>query len=54
MVIEQLISPIVPTLLPSDTGNRALTLMEENIFTQLPLVMEDQYMALVQETDVLD
>ena len=54
MVIEPLISPIVPTLLPSDTGNRALTLMEENNFTQLPLVMEDQYMALVQETDVLD
>jgi predicted transcriptional regulator len=28
--------------------------MEENNLTQLPLVVEDQYMALVQENDVLD
>ena len=54
MVIEQLISPIVPTLLPSDTGTRALFLMEENNLTQLPLVVEHKYMALVQENDVLD
>jgi acetoin utilization protein AcuB len=54
MVIEQLISPIVPTLLPTDTGNRALFLMEENNLNQLPLVAEDQYVSLVQETDVLD
>lgn len=54
MVIEQLISPIVPTLDPKDTGNRALTLMEENNLTQLPLVEEEKYMGLVQENDVLD
>lgn len=54
MVIEELISPIVPTLLPSDTGNRALFLMEEANLTQLPLVANNQYMALVQENDVLD
>lgn len=54
MIIEQLISPIVPTLLPTDTGNRALFLMEENNLTQLPLVVEEKYMALVQENDVLD
>jgi acetoin utilization protein AcuB len=54
MVIEQLISPIVPTLQPTDTGTRALFLMEENNLTQLPLVLEDKYMALVQENDVMD
>lgn len=54
MVIEQLISPVVPTLLPTDTGSRALSLMEENNLTQLPLVADEKYMALVQESDVLD
>ncbi|RYD57641.1 MAG: CBS domain-containing protein [Sphingobacteriales bacterium] len=54
MVIEQLISPIVPTLDPKDTGNRALNLMEENNLNQLPLVAEEKYMGLVQENDVLD
>ena len=54
MVIEQLISPVVPTLLPTDTGSRALFLMEENNLTQLPLVANEKYMALVQENDVLD
>lgn len=54
MLIEQLISSVVPTLLPSDTGSKALLLMEENNFTQLPLVIEDNYMALVNENDVLE
>jgi acetoin utilization protein AcuB len=54
MIIKQLISPVVPTLLPTDTGNRALFLMEENSLNQLPLVAEEKYMALVNETDVLD
>ncbi|MBL7720202.1 MAG: CBS domain-containing protein [Flavipsychrobacter sp.] len=54
MVIQQLISPVVPTLLPTDTGTRALFLMEENNLTQLPLVLGEQYMALVNENDVLD
>ena len=54
MSLEQLLSPVVPTLTPADTGFRALALMEENNFSQLPLVAEDKYMALVQENDVLD
>jgi CBS domain-containing protein len=54
MTIEQLISPIVPTLLPTDTGNRALYLMEENNFQQLPLIIDEQYRALILENDVLD
>ena len=54
MNIEQLISSAVPFLSPEDTGNRALELMEENNFTQLPVVSEDNYIALVQESDILD
>lgn len=54
MVVEQLISPIVPTLMPTDTGDRALTLMDEANLAQLPLVVDDKYMALVQENDLLD
>jgi CBS domain-containing protein len=54
MIIEQLISPTVPTLTPADTGSRALFLMEENNYTQLPMIMEDQYMALIQEDDLMD
>ena len=54
MITEQLISPIVPTLASSDTGNRALNIMEEAHMTQLPLVVNNQYMALIQETELLD
>jgi len=54
MSIEQLISPAVPTLVPDDTGNHALAIMEENSLPQLPLVSEDTYLALVLESDLLD
>lgn len=54
MLIEQLISSEVPTLAPSDTGSRALFLMEETHLTQLPMVKDNEYVGLVQENDVLD
>jgi CBS domain-containing protein len=54
MRIEQLISPIIPTLELTDTGNRALSLMEENNISHLPLIAEQQYKALVHENDVMD
>lgn len=54
MLIEQLISPDVPTLLPSDTGSKALSMMEEAHLTQLPMVKDQLYLGLIQETDVLD
>jgi CBS domain-containing protein len=53
MNIDQLISP-VPTLLPEDTGSKALDMMEENNLTELPVVSEDNYIALVHESDLLD
>ncbi len=54
MSIVRLISPLVPTLSPSDSGERALALLEENNLLQLPLVREDDYLALVQESDLLN
>ncbi len=54
MLIEELISPIVPTLLPTDTGTKALFLMEEAHLTHLPLVKDNQYLGLVAENDLLD
>lgn len=54
MSLEHLISPSVPTLMPSDSGNKALDLMEENNITQLPIVLGDSYVALIQENDLLD
>jgi CBS domain-containing protein len=54
MISEQLISPIVPTLIPSDTGDKALLLMDENNLEQLPVVADEKYMGLVQENDLLD
>ncbi len=54
MSLELLISPSVPILEPDDTGERALAAMEENRYTQLPLVADDHYVALIQEADMLD
>jgi hypothetical protein len=54
MLIEQLISPIVPTLILTDTGDRALSLMDENNLEQLPLIAEEKYIALVRENDLMD
>ncbi len=53
MNIEQLITP-VPTLLPNDTGNKALEIMLENNFPELPVVLDDLYIGLVQEHEILD
>ncbi len=50
----RLISPLIPTLQPGDTGERALGLMEENKLLQLPLVQDDNYLGLVQESELLD
>jgi len=54
MNLEQLISPAVPTLLPADSGSHALDQMEKSRFSELPVVSEDSYVALIQENDLLD
>lgn len=54
MTIEQILAPSVPTLLPTDTGAHALSLMMDNNLTQLPLVDDENYLALVSEDDILE
>ncbi len=54
MNIEQLISPAVPTLLPEDSGSHALDQMEKSGFSELPVISEENYIALIQENDLLD
>lgn len=54
MIIEQLVSSLVPTLLPSDTGSQALHLMDASNLTQLPIVTDKKYVALLQENEVMD
>jgi acetoin utilization protein AcuB len=54
MSVNSIIAYEVPTLQPSDTGDRALQLMEDNNLQQLPVIADGQYMALVKEGDLLD
>jgi CBS domain-containing protein len=54
MYAEGLISPLIPKLQPTDSGSTALHLMDELHVTALPLVQDDQYMGLIQESDLLD
>jgi len=54
MITQELISTTLPTLSPDDTGERALSLMEENKVHQLPLVSDEHYVGLVQENDLLE
>lgn len=53
MNVNQLIAPI-PTLKPEDTGDTALRIMEEHYLTELPLVADDNYLGLIQESDLLE
>ncbi len=53
MNVTQLTVPI-PTLKPEDTGDTALRIMEEHHLTELPLVAEENYLGLIQETDLLE
>lgn len=54
MLVQELISTVVPVLLPQDTGAKALRLMNEFHLTHLPLVVENKYAYLVEEDQVLD
>lgn len=54
MIAKELISSIIPVLHPVDTGTRALRLMNEYHLSHLPLVVEEKYMGLVEEEEILD
>ncbi|MES2703187.1 MAG: CBS domain-containing protein [Bacteroidota bacterium] len=54
MSTEHLISLSIPTLTPEDTGTHALDLMDEHKITELPVVSNDAYLALIKESDLMD
>ncbi|MFB6457717.1 CBS domain-containing protein [Chitinophaga sp. Hz27] len=54
MIARELISTTIPVLHPSDTGVEALRLMNELHLTQLPLVVDNKYMVLLDEDALLD
>jgi acetoin utilization protein AcuB len=54
MSVSQLILAALPTLDPTDSGIRALEVMDETNLIQLPVVAGDEYMALISENDLLD
>lgn len=53
MNISQIMTP-VPVLTPDDTGLNALELMADAKLTELPVVSDDNYIALLRENDLLD
>lgn len=54
MSVQKILTYEVPTILPSDTGDTALRLMEENSIKHIPVVADNQYLALIKEEDMLD
>lgn len=54
MSVNNIIAYEVPVLSPSDTVEKALQLMEDNNLHQLPVVGNEQYMALVKEDELLE
>lgn len=54
MSVKSIISYEVPTVLPTDTGDTALRLMEEHGLEQIPVVADEQYMSLLKQQDLMD
>ena len=54
MVASELITYDIPPLKISDTGTKALDWMEEFKTTSLPVVNENRYVGLINESDILD
>lgn len=54
MQVKDIITLHYPTLSYSDTGERALRLMNEYRVFHLPLLQKDVYVALITEDDLLD
>ncbi len=54
MSIVRLLSPLVPILNPKDTISKALDIMDENDFSQLPVVVDENYLGLLKENELMD
>lgn len=54
MGIDLLIAPSLPVLSPDDTAGKALEILEENKLQGLPVVLEEDYLAMVTENGLLE
>ncbi len=54
MSLKKIIAYEVPTLEPTFSADKVLQMMEENNLQQLPVVANEQYIALLREDDLLD
>lgn len=54
MTAKELISPLIPPLKPSDTGDKALIWMHEFSVGYLPVVSKGKLIGLLSEEDVMD
>jgi len=54
MLARELISDEIPALKTSDTGKKALELMEDYKLTELPIVNNTDFLGLITEADILD
>jgi acetoin utilization protein AcuB len=54
MLAKDLISDVVPILLTSDTGMKALTWMEIFRISHLPIVNNNELLGLISDTDIYD
>lgn len=54
MSVQKIIDYEVPSILPEDTGDTAMRIMQEHNLKQIPVVANKQYMALIKEDDMLD
>jgi CBS domain-containing protein len=54
MKAGQLISPDIPTLLESDSGDKALQWMDDYRVSHLPVIKNNNFVGVVSESDILD
>ena len=52
--MTRLLSPVVPALLPTDTVARALDMMTDSKLSMLPVVLDENYLGIVKEDDLLE
>jgi predicted transcriptional regulator len=54
MTAKELISPLIPPLKLSDSGDKALIWMHEFSVAYLPVVDKGKFVGLISEEDVMD
>lgn len=54
MIVKQIISETIPSLLPTDNVSKAINWMETFKISHLPIVLNNEFLGLVSESDILD